>query len=162
MLALMKANHPADCMNCDASGRCEFQVGEIPGLAGLQAGRVPKLAGVQVVAVQGCRGFRLPGLQVGRALGWGACSTRAWMEGRFGACLGDGCVGYLHSALQGAGEGGQHTAEGGAVTHKRADGSWKQQPVYPKPRAGCSGGLHPLPSRRRRRCRAGPDLAVQR
>lgn len=25
VLALMKANHPADCMNCDASGRCEFQ-----------------------------------------------------------------------------------------------------------------------------------------
>ncbi|KAL4447934.1 hypothetical protein ABPG75_005153 [Micractinium tetrahymenae] len=25
VLSLMKANHPADCMNCDASGRCEFQ-----------------------------------------------------------------------------------------------------------------------------------------
>lgn len=23
---MMKANHPADCMNCDANGRCEFQV----------------------------------------------------------------------------------------------------------------------------------------
>jgi NADH-quinone oxidoreductase subunit G len=25
VLSLMKANHPADCMNCDANGRCEFQ-----------------------------------------------------------------------------------------------------------------------------------------
>ncbi|EFN56510.1 hypothetical protein CHLNCDRAFT_34957 [Chlorella variabilis] len=25
VLSLMKANHPSDCMNCDASGRCEFQ-----------------------------------------------------------------------------------------------------------------------------------------
>ena len=22
----LQANHPADCMNCDASGRCELQV----------------------------------------------------------------------------------------------------------------------------------------
>lgn len=25
LLALMRANHPEDCMACDASGRCEFQ-----------------------------------------------------------------------------------------------------------------------------------------
>ena len=30
VLSLMKANHPADCMNCDASGKCEFQVGAGP------------------------------------------------------------------------------------------------------------------------------------
>lgn len=28
VLGLMKANHPADCMNCDAAGRCEFQASE--------------------------------------------------------------------------------------------------------------------------------------
>lgn len=46
MLSLMKANHPADCMNCDASGRCEFQVSERGAVlagarvgAGLGAGR---------------------------------------------------------------------------------------------------------------------------
>jgi predicted molibdopterin-dependent oxidoreductase YjgC len=27
VLALMQANHPAECMTCDMNGRCEFQVG---------------------------------------------------------------------------------------------------------------------------------------
>lgn len=27
VLALMEANHPADCLTCDSNGRCEFQAG---------------------------------------------------------------------------------------------------------------------------------------
>lgn len=34
----MKANHPADCMNCDASGRCEFQVGLLWAACGARRG----------------------------------------------------------------------------------------------------------------------------